>query len=416
MKVAVVKENAPGERRVALVPETVARLAKAGIEVLVEHGAGDGAWYPDSAYEEAGAIITKTEVLYAQADAILTVTRPDEAAMRRLRSGQAVFGMLAPLIDPSLARELADLGVTAVSLDGLPRTLSRAQGMDALTSQANVAGYKAVLVAAEAYGRFFPLLITAAGTARPAKLLVLGTGVAGLQAIGTARRLGAQVSGYDVRPASKGEVESLGATFIELSISAAGEGGYARELTAAERDAQQAELAAHIARHDVVITTAQVPGRRPPLLVTAAAVDAMAPGSVIVDMGASALGGNVAGSVPGSNVVTGNGVTIVGAENLPASVPTAASNAYSRNISALLLAMVSDGTLRIDTEDEIQAGVVIAHGGKVVHPAVAKLLTAASAATPSSNGSGSSGATGATGATDEPTESVESAESAKQGS
>jgi H+-translocating NAD(P) transhydrogenase subunit alpha len=254
-----------------------------------------------------------------------------------------------------------------------------------------VAGYKAVLVAAEAYGRFFPLLITAAGTARPAKLLVLGTGVAGLQAIGTARRLGAQVSGYDVRPASKGEVESLGATFIELSISAAGEGGYARELTAEERDAQQAELAGHIARQDVIITTAQVPGRRPPLLVTEAAVAQLAPGSVIVDMGASALGGNVAGSVPGSIVVTANGVTIIGAQNLPATVPTAASNAYSRNISALLLHMVADGALRIDTSDEIQAGVVVAHDGAVVHPAVAKLLGAELApASASGNTSGNS--------------------------
>jgi NAD(P) transhydrogenase subunit alpha len=236
-------------------------------------------------------------------------------------------------------------------------------------------------MAADAYGRFFPLLITAAGTARPAKLLVLGTGVAGLQAIGTARRLGAQVSGYDVRPASKGEVESLGATFIELTsaVSAAGEGGYARELTAEERDAQQAELAAHIARHDVVITTAQVPGRRPPLLITADAVAAMAPGSVIVDMGSSQLGGNVAGSVPGQSVVTPNGVTVLGAENLAASVPTAASNAYSRNISALLLHLVDDGTLKVDTTDEIQAGVVVAHGGEVVHPAVAKLLAAESA-------------------------------------
>jgi NAD(P) transhydrogenase subunit alpha len=375
MKVAVVKESAPGERRVALVPETVPRLVQAGLEVLVEQGAGGGAWYPDDTYTAAGATITTTDKLYATADVILTVTRPEPD---RLRSGQTVIGMLAPLTEPQLARTLAERGVTAISLDGLPRTLSRAQGMDALTSQANVAGYKAAVMAADAYGRFFPLLITAAGTARPAKLLVLGAGVAGLQAIGTARRLGAQVSGYDVRPASKGEVESLGATFIELTsgVSAAGEGGYARELTAEERDAQQAELASHIARHDVIITTAQVPGRRPPLLVTAEAVSAMAPGSVIVDMGSSPLGGNVEGSVPGEAVVTANGVTIIGAENLAASVPTAASNAYSRNISALLLHLVSDAALNIDTTDEIQAGVVVAHGGEVVHPAVAKLLAA----------------------------------------
>jgi len=242
MKVAVVKESAPGERRVALVPETVPRLVQAGLEVLVEEGAGDSAWYPDGAYTAAGAAIVSASDVYATADAVLTVTRPDEAALARLRAGQVLIGMLAPLTDPQLASSLAERGVTAISLDGLPRTLSRAQGMDALSSQANVAGYKAALVAAEAYGRFFPLLITAAGTARPARLLVLGTGVAGLQAIGTARRLGAQVSGYDVRPASKGEVESLGATFIDLTspLSAAGEGGYARELSAEERAAQQA--------------------------------------------------------------------------------------------------------------------------------------------------------------------------------
>ena len=378
MKVAVVKENAPGERRVALVPETVPKLTAAGAEVLVENGAGEAAWFPDSVYAEAGAVIVTGHRAVPKADVILTVTRPDPKAIARMRAGQTVVGMLSTLIDPGLARDLAAQGVTAVSLDGLPRTLSRAQTMDALTSQANVAGYKAVLVAASAFGRFFPLLITAAGTARPAKVLVLGAGVAGLQAIGTARRLGAVVSGYDVRPASQGEVESLGATFIKLTSveSAAGEGGYARELTAEERQAQQDELTGHIARHDVVITTAQVPGRRPPLLVTDDALKAMSPGSVIVDMGASALGGNVTGSQPGETVVTGNGIRIIGADNLPATVPTASSNAYSRNISALLLHMTSDGALAIDTTDEIQAGVVITHGGKVVNEAVARLLPA----------------------------------------
>ena len=376
MKVAVVKESAPGERRVALVPETVPRLTQAGLEVLIEQGAGDGAWFADSAYSEAGASIVKTDDLYATADIVLMVTRPDEAQVGKLKAGQTVIGMLSPLVEPALAATLAAKGVTAISLDGLPRTLTRTQVMDALSSQANVAGYKATLIAAAAYGRFFPLLITAAGTARPAKFLVLGTGIAGLQAIGTARRLGAQVSGYDVRPASKGEVESLGATFLKLTAvgDGAGQGGYARELTAEERQAQQAELTAHIARHDVVITTAQVPGRRPPLLVTEDAVKAMAAGSVIVDMGASQLGGNVAGSVAGETVVTENGVTIIGAQNLPSTVPTAASNAYSRNISALLLHLVSEGALRIDPADEIQAGVLVAHDGQVVHPAVAKLL------------------------------------------
>jgi len=378
MKAAVVKETAPGERRVALVPDAVAKLRPAGIEVLVERGAGEGAWLADAAYADAGAAILDAEELIEAADVILTVTKPSAATVRRLRAGQAVFGMLAPLTDPELAAELATRGVTAVSLDRIPRTLTRTQPMDALSSQANVAGYKAAVVAASEFGRFFPMLITAAGTARPAKVLVLGAGVAGLQAIGTARRLGAVVSGYDVRPASKTEVTSLGATFIELTagVSAAGEGGYARELTAEERQAQQDELLGHISRHDVIITTAQVPGRRPPLLVTEDAIKAMSAGSVIVDMGASALGGNVAGSQPGEIIVTGNGVTIIGADNLPATMPTAASNAYSRNISALLEYMTSGGVLAIDTSDEIQAGVVVTHGGRIVNEGVAALLPA----------------------------------------
>jgi H+-translocating NAD(P) transhydrogenase subunit alpha len=381
MKAAVIKETAPGEKRVALVPEAVTRLRPAGIEVLVERGAGEGAWLSDAAYADAGATIVSDTELYQAADVVLTVTKPPASVVRQLRPGQAIVGMLAPLADPELAAALAAQGVTAISLDGLPRTLSRAQPMDALTSQSNVAGYKAALVGATEFGRFFPLLITAAGTARPARVLVLGTGVAGLQAIGTARRLGAVVSGYDVRPTSKSEVESLGATFVELtSVSdAAGQGGYARELTADERQAQQDELAGHIARHDVVITTAQVPGRRPPLLVTEHALKAMTAGSVIVDMGASPLGGNVTGSRPGETIVTGNGVTIIGADNLPATVPTAASNAYSRNISALLLHLTKDGALAIDTGDDIQAGVVITHDGRVVHAGVAGLFAPAGA-------------------------------------
>src|SRR3984957_12987498 len=278
MKAGVIKETAPGERRVALVPDAVAKLRAAGTEGLVERGAGEGA----SLYADPGATIVSAAEVYRDADVILTVTKPPADAVRLLRPGQAVIGMLAPLVYPELAAALAAQGVTAISLDRLPRTLTRTQPMDALSSQANVAGYKAALVAAAEFGRFFPMLITAAGTARPAKVLVLGAGVAGLQAIGTARRLGAVVSGYDVRPASKTEVESLGATFIELTagVSAAGEGGYARELTAEERQAPQAELAGHIARHDVIITTAQGPGRRPPLLVTSDAVAAMAAGSV----------------------------------------------------------------------------------------------------------------------------------------
>jgi NAD(P) transhydrogenase subunit alpha len=376
MKVAVIKEGAPGERRVALTPDAVARLGPKGIEVLVESGAGESAWFADSVYAEAGATVVSREELLSSADALVMVGKPDPDLVPRLRPGQAVIGMLAPLTDPDLAATLAKAGVTAISLDGLPRTLSRAQQMDALTSQSNVAGYKAVLVAASTFGRFFPLLITAAGTAKPAKVLVLGTGVAGLQAIGTARRLGAVVTGYDIRPTSKSEVESLGATFLELKAvaSAAGEGGYARELTEDERRAQQAELSSHIAAQDVVITTAQVPGRRPPLLVTEDTVKAMAAGSVIVDMAASALGGNVAGSVPGETIVTENGVTLIGAPGLPATMPTASSSAYSRNITALLQQLTSEGNLAIDPRDEIQAGVVITHDGQVVHPGTAALI------------------------------------------
>jgi NAD(P) transhydrogenase subunit alpha len=244
--------------------------------------------------------------------------------------------------------------------------------MDALSSQANIAGYKAAVLGAAEFGRFFPLLITAAGTARPAKVLVLGAGVAGLQAIGTAKRLGAVVTGYDVRPATKTEVESLGAAFLELTAvgAAAGEGGYARALTDAEREAQQEELSGHIARHDVVITTAQVPGRRPPLLVTADALKSMAAGSIVVDMGASELGGNVEGSVPAETVITENGISIIGAANLPATMPAAASAMYARNISSLLLYLIKDGALTLDLTDDLQAGVVITQGGRVVHPAL----------------------------------------------
>jgi H+-translocating NAD(P) transhydrogenase subunit alpha len=373
MKAAVVKETAPGERRVALVPEAVTKLRAAGLEVLVEAGAGDGAWLSDDAFTEAGATIATRAEVDETADVIVMVGRPDDAAIASLRQGQAVFGMLAPLADPGFARRLAETGVTAVSLDLIPRTLPRAQQMDALSSQANIAGYKAAVLAADTFGRFFPLLITAAGTARPARVLVLGTGVAGLQAIGTARRLGAVVSAYDVRPETKTEVESLGATFIELTSvgSASGEGGYARALTEEERQAQQDELAGHIARHDVVITTAQVPGRRPPLLVTGDALKAMAAGSVVVDMGASALGGNVAGSQPGETVVTENGVTIVGAANLASTMPAAASAMYARNMSSLLLYLVKDGALAVDLSDDLQRGVVITYEGRVVHPALA---------------------------------------------
>jgi NAD(P) transhydrogenase subunit alpha len=376
VKVGVAKETAAGERRVALVPDALSKLTAAGVEVLVEQGAGVGAMIPDSAFEAAGAKVVKTGDLYDQADVILRVQKPSDDEAKRLRKGQAVIGTLQPLLDPKLMAKLAEQGVTAISLDAIPRTLSRAQTMDALSSQANVGGYKAVLLAANAFGRYFPLLTTAAGTAKPANVLILGIGVAGLQAIGTARRLGAVVSAYDVRPETAEQAESLGAKFVRLNtkIDATGAGGYARELTAEERAAQQAELNEVIGGMDVVITTAQVPGRKPPVLVTKDAVAKMKPGSVIVDMAASALGGNVELSKAGETVVTDNLVTVISPDNLPASMPIGASAFYARNISALLLQLLQDGALNLDPADEIAGPVTITHGGEIRSEAVKKLL------------------------------------------
>jgi H+-translocating NAD(P) transhydrogenase subunit alpha len=381
MKIGLVKERAPNERRVALTPDALKALLNAGVEVLVERGAGDGASIPDQAYVDAGAKVASRDDVYAQADAIVRVQKPTEGDLDSLRNGQVVVGLLQPLIDAQLMQTLAKNGVTAISLDAIPRTLSRAQSMDVLSSQANVGGYRAVLVAAEAYGRYFPLLTTAAGTAKPANVLVLGIGVAGLQAIATARRLGAVVKAYDVRSETKEQAESLGAQFIVLKsvADASGAGGYARELTAEEREAQQNELNDHIGNMDVVITTAQVPGRRPPLLVTAKAVAGMKPGSVIVDMAASALGGNVELSKPDETVVTDNGVTIIAPTNLPATMPAGASQFYARNLSAFLTHMLKDGALNIDMEDEITSATVITKDGKVVQEATRKLLEPAPA-------------------------------------
>ena len=375
LTVGVVRQDDVGERRVALVPESVARLAALGLDTVVQEGAGAAAWFPDAEYAAAGATVVPGPAVYERADVVVCVRPPDPAP---LREGQLLVGLLQPLLDPALARALADAKVTAVSLDGLPRTLSRAQSMDALSSQANVAGYKAAVLAADLYGGYFPMLMTAAGTVRPASVLVLGAGVAGLQAIGTARRLGAVVTGYDVREAARADIASTGANVLDLAAgtdaAATGEGGYARELTAAEAARQQDAMTAAVARFDVVITTAQVPGRTPPVLVSAAALAAMRPGSVVVDLAASDLGGNVVGSVPERTVVTDGGVTVVGAGNLAAAVPRAASAAYARNVVALLAHLVADGRIVLDQADEITAGVLVTHDGEIVHPAVRALL------------------------------------------
>jgi NAD(P) transhydrogenase subunit alpha len=374
--VGAVAETAPGERRVALSPDGVARLRAAGQQVIIEAGAGAAAWFPDTEYTDAGAQLVTRHGLYEQADIIVCVHPPAAADVGMLRPGQVLVGLLAPQIDPPLARSLAEAKVTAISLDGLPRTLSAAQSMDVLSSQANVAGYKAAILAADTYGGYLPMLITAAGTTRPARVLVIGAGVAGLAAIGTVRRLGGVVTGYDVRDAARSEVASTGASFLDLGtpVSATGDGGYARTLTEEERDAQQGALNAAIAEFDIVITTAQVPGRRPPVTVSATALAAMQPGSVVLDLAASALGGNVEGSLPETTTINDNGVTVIGAGNLPSGVPKAASTAYARNIVALLAHLMPGGSLVLDPDDEITAGVLITHDGDIVHPAVRALV------------------------------------------
>jgi NAD(P) transhydrogenase subunit alpha len=356
--IGIVKETAAGERRVAITPGMVPRLIGAGLRVLVEEGAGAAAWCPDSAYAEAGARIATTAEVYG-ADIVACVDRPPSA---RLRAGQWVIGMLHP--DPAYAAELTRAGVTAVSLDRVPRTISAAQPMDALTSQDNVAGYRAAVLAAHAYERFFPLMATAAGTVRPARVLVLGAGVAGLAAIGTARRLGAVVTGYDIRPEARDDIASLGAAVLDLDGEGSGEGGYGRALAEHEERAEQDALAAHVARHDVVITTARVPGRRPPLLVTEIAVKGMRPGSVVIDLACGELGGNAEMSRPGETIVTGNGVTVIGAADLPARMPAAASDAYAHNVCAYLDHVLRDGAPVLDLTDKIQAAVTVAGGAR----------------------------------------------------
>ncbi|AQZ63231.1 NAD(P) transhydrogenase alpha subunit [[Actinomadura] parvosata subsp. kistnae] len=349
LSIGIVKETGSGERRVAITPDLVPRLRAAGLTVLVEAGAGAAARFPDGAYAQAGAEIV--DDVRTRADVLACVGRPPAD---RLRAGQLVVGLLHA--DPAYVADLTARGVIAADLDRVPRTISAAQPMDARTSQENVAGYRAAILAACTYERFFPLLVTAAGTARPAQVLVLGAGVAGLSAIGTARRLGAVVTGYDIRPQARAEIASLGANVLDLTAHGGdGEGGYARALTEDEQRAERDELGRHVARHDVLITTALVPGRRPPLLVDEAAVKEMRPGSVIVDL----AGGNVEATRPGETYVTENGVTVIDATGLPATMPAAASTAYAHNVCAFLTHVLRDGALALDPGDEIQRAVIV---------------------------------------------------------
>jgi NAD(P) transhydrogenase subunit alpha len=366
MRIGVPKETAAGERRVALVPEVVSRLKAKGLEVVVQKGAGAEALLPDSAFAEAGARISADPEEVWKSDVVLTIAPPSSEEIRLLAPGSILIGFLAPLTSPQTTRALADANATAFAMEAIPR-ISRAQSMDALSSQNNVAGYKAALLGAEQMGRFYPMLMTAAGTIPPAKVLVLGVGVAGLQALTTAKRLGARTTGYDVRPEVAEQVRSLGAQWLDLGVEASGEGGYARELTDSERARQQQALTDAIKGFDVVITTALVPGREAPKLVTAQAVEGMKPGSVIVDLAGEA-GGNSELTEPGQTVVR-HDVKIVSPLNLPASMAEHSSQLFARNVLALLdLLVADDGSLELDFDDEIVSGACIVRDGEIVHP------------------------------------------------
>jgi len=377
MRIAVPRETTPGERRIALTPDAAAALAKSGPEVIVEAGAGEGAFYPDAAFETAGArIVPDASTLYGQADVVLKVQKPTLAEVDRLREGAVLVSFLQALNSPDLVQRLAARRITSFGMEGIPR-ISRAQKMDALSSQANISGYKAVLIAAESLAKFFPMMMTAAGTVFAARVLVMGAGVAGLQALATARRLGAQVWGYDVRAVVKEQVESLGAKFLELDLGVADaedKGGYAKALTADAARRQQELLAEKTKDFDVVITTALVPGRAAPRLVTAETVRGMRPGSVIVDLAAEA-GGNCELTEPDKVVVTG-GVTIHGPTNLPATMPVHASQLYARNVTELVREFVKGGALALSLEDEVLKGACVTHAGEIVNEAVKATVAA----------------------------------------
>jgi NAD(P) transhydrogenase subunit alpha len=372
MNVGVPTETRAGERRVALVPEVIPRLNAAGLEVLVATGAGRHAFFSDEAYERAGARVVTDDQIHAEADALLMVAPPDAAQVAKLRRGVITVGFLAPATELATVGALRDAGVTSFAMELVPR-ISRAQSMDALSSQALVAGYRAALVAAEHLPKFFPLFMTAAGTVPPAKVLVLGAGVAGLQAIATARRLGAVVEAYDVRAAAADEVRSLGASFVELGLETQeGAGGYAREQSADFLRRQRELIGAHVSEADAVITTAAIPGRTAPVLVTTEMVEAMRPGSVVVDLAAES-GGNCELSRPGETV-RHQDVTVWGAADIAASMPVHASALYAKNVTNLVLTMTKDGRLDPDFTDEIIAACCVTRDGEVVHPATRDLL------------------------------------------
>jgi H+-translocating NAD(P) transhydrogenase subunit alpha len=380
MRIAVTNESRGGERRVALVPDVIKRLASKGHEVVVESGAGERARIPDALFEEAGARIAQGDSVLDGANVVARVTPPSSDEIDKLPDGSVLIAFLAPLTSPETTRALASAGVTAFAMEAIPR-ITRAQSMDALSSQATVAGYRSALIAAQELGRFLPMLTTAAGTIPPAKVLVLGAGVAGLQAIATARRLGAQVTAFDVRSVVKEQVESLGAKFLELDIGADAEaaGGYARELTPEEQQRQQEALNESLTAFDAVITTALIPGRPAPKLVTAAGVQNMRPGSVIVDLAGEA-GGNCELTQPGETIVE-HDVVIASPLNLPATMPEHASQLYSRNIQSLLELITGDeGQLELNFDDEVVAGACITRDGEIVHEGA---KAAAGAAAPS---------------------------------
>jgi NAD(P) transhydrogenase subunit alpha len=362
--VGVLRESSANESRVALVPEIAGKLKALGVRVLVERGAGEAAHFTDAAYTDAE--LSDAATIVTTADVLLCVQPPELATVSRLKSGAVVVGFMQPYARADLVRALKDHRITSFAMELVPR-ISRAQSMDALSSQASVAGYKAVLIAANTLEKFLPMLTTAAGTIRPAAVLVIGAGVAGLQAIATAKRLGAVVEAYDVRAATKDQVKSLGAKFIETGVSADGAGGYARELTAEERQKQKEVLDARIAASDAVITTASVPGRAAPRIIDQAAVERMRPGSIVVDVAAD-QGGNCQLTRPGETVVH-RGVKILGPVNLPASLPYHASEMYSRNLFNLLKPALAGGKLSIDWKDEVFAGAVLTHDGEIKHAA-----------------------------------------------